>query len=73
MAQITFVCPFCGHYNTRPHDGLYAPRYAVCDACGERFIYEPGLERVNTFKPGEAPCCSDPDCRELEMMAHCEQ
>lgn len=64
---VTVICPYCeapGSYPA-PHD--YAPRYLACAACGERFIAEPTATGIDTFRQGEAPCCSDPDCRSTEM------
>ena len=73
MTKLEVTCPFCGAVNTVDHDGLYNPRYAFCDDCGEKFIWEPMAKHVAVFKPGEADCCSDPECRATEMCSHCEE
>lgn len=73
MNTLKIVCPFCQANMVIAHDGLYRPRWATCEICGERFIYEPLAKRVETFKPREAPYASNPDFREIEMSGHAEQ
>ena len=73
MAQLQVTCPYCQNSQYIPHDGLFTPRYMDCGDCGERYIYEPRDGYVAFFKKGEAECCSDPDCRAIEMSSHCEE
>lgn len=73
MQTLDLNCPYCGHETSIDHDGLYSPRYHDCADCGKRYIYEPVSSGVDFYRMGEAPCCSDPDCREVEMSGHCEQ
>ncbi len=70
---LALTCPFCGHKEETAWDGLYKPRYFHCSQCGEKYIYEPLADSVSFGKPGEVDCMDDPDCREFEMMGHCEQ
>ena len=69
MDPLRLNCPYCGHEEALDHPGDYAPRYRDCPACGKRYIYEPVARGVQCHKPGEADCCSDPECRATEMGA----
>ena len=70
---LSLTCPFCGHEEKTSWDGLYKPRYFHCSECGEKYIYEPLADKVSILKPKDASCCEDPECREYELLAHCEQ
>ncbi|SKA81904.1 hypothetical protein SAMN02745704_01469 [Paucidesulfovibrio gracilis DSM 16080] len=72
MSTLHLECPFCGQAMDVDHDGSYAPRYARCASCNERFIYEPLRDGVRTLRPSEADSCSDPEQRELETGGSCE-
>ncbi len=65
--SIAVHCPYC---NTRQeiaaHDD-YQPFYVNCAECARRFIVEPVQSGTVVYRDGEAPCCSDPECRETEM------
>ena len=66
-------CPYCGettHIELAPD---YAPRFVHCEACGARFIAERLATGVQLLTVEEAPCSSNPDCREIEMGAYDEE
>lgn len=67
MTTSTISCPYCQApcEMTAPRD--FAPRYETCSGCGRRFVAEPMALGISTYRECDAPCCSDPDCRELEM------
>ena len=68
MPKTTIIhCPYCETPQEIPTPANYAPRYLDCGECGQRFIMEPGASEINVYRDGEAPCCSDPDCRAIEM------
>lgn len=67
MSTISMRCPYCLSEQTAPHPGDYSPQYVNCTLCGKRFIAEPGREGVTVYRDGEAPCCSDPECRTTEL------
>ncbi len=69
MTILNVHCPYCSHKQAVEHAGDYSPAYAMCPDCGERFILEPVAGGVMVYRDGEAPCCSDPDCREIELAA----
>jgi uncharacterized protein (DUF983 family) len=69
MKTLKFQCPYCQAGQQLEHKGNYAPVYVDCQVCERRFIVEPLADGVAVFKEGEAPCCSDPDCRAVEMGA----
>ncbi|MFW5488930.1 MAG: hypothetical protein ACNI3A_11050 [Desulfovibrio sp.] len=60
-------CPYCHAAQSVDHAGGYAPMYADCPKCDNRFIVEPVRSGVMTYRTEDAPCCSDPDCRAMEM------
>lgn len=64
---INVSCPYC-HAETPIHmPGNYAPVYAICQACEKKFIFERLAEGFQVLTREEAPCISDPDCRDIEM------
>lgn len=67
MSTITVPCPYCEALCEHPKPDDYSPRYMICDSCGKRFIMEPSASGYDVFRENEAPCCSDPECRELEL------
>ncbi|MGD9369033.1 MAG: hypothetical protein PVH87_25230 [Desulfobacteraceae bacterium] len=66
-SQINVNCPYCNASTSANEPIDYAPFYAYCPNCSQKFIVERCADRIDTMKTEEAPCCSDPDCRELEM------
>ena len=53
--------------------GDYEPVYGFCGVCGKKFIAERLSEGFQVLTIEEAPCCSDPDCRGIEMDAGDEE
>ncbi len=60
-------CPYCHSVQIAEHPGDFVPIYVRCTECDNRFIVEPGRDGVKTYTQENVPCCSDPECRELEM------
>ncbi|QGY39567.1 hypothetical protein GM415_05355 [Pseudodesulfovibrio cashew] len=67
MSVITVNCPYCAAVRSLPAPQDYSPFYVDCDRCSERFIVEPVQNGTMVYRDGEAPCCSDPECRATEM------
>ena len=67
MSTITIPCPYCNASCEHPVPKDYSPMYHTCHACGKRFIVERTASGYDVFRENEAPCCSDPECRELEL------
>ena len=67
MTSMTVQCPYCQAPCEMAEPDDFAPRYETCGGCGRRFVAEPVATGVNVYREGDAPCCSDPDCRALEM------
>jgi len=63
----TAHCPYCSAETSLELPGTYEPVYAVCDVCAAKFIAERLAEGFQVMTQEEAPYCSRPDCRELEM------
>lgn len=68
MSKLTVNCPFCGVEMNVDQSDDFSPVFHRC-ACGKRFIVERGESGVHVMKEGEAPCCSNPECRCIEMSA----
>lgn len=66
-------CPYCGKGTPIDVPEDYAPIYSRCKSCGKKFIVERLAEGMQVLTIEEAPCCSDPDCREIEMGSSDEQ
>lgn len=60
-------CPYCADRTLVELPADYEPVYAYCGCCGKKFIAERLAEGFQVLTIEEAPCCSDPDCREIEM------
>lgn len=67
MSPVSVHCPYCSFKQDISDNGDYRPFYVHCDQCAERFIAEPVRSGVVVYRDGEAPCCSDPECREIEL------
>ena len=63
----TTRCPYCREETTVQVPPDYAPVYVHCLACGHRFIAERTENGLDVLRLENAPCSSDPDCRETEM------
>ena len=66
-------CPYCGKETPIDIPENYAPTYSRCKPCGKKFILERLKEGLQVYQIGEAPCCSDPECRDIEMGSSDEQ
>lgn len=60
-------CPYCLKIARVKPAPDYAPIYAHCTACGQRFILERVIKGVRALRLEDAPVSSDPDRREIEM------
>lgn len=60
-------CPYCNARQKVDEHSDYGPFYVKCTECAKRFIVEPVRNGLVVYRDGEAPCCSDPECREIEM------
>jgi Zn ribbon nucleic-acid-binding protein len=63
----TARCPYCRENTAVQLPPDYSPVYVHCIACGRRFIAERIKNGLDVFRLENAPCSSDPDCRETEM------
>ncbi len=66
-------CPYCKQATSIEMPENYAPVYRYCKSCHAKFIAERLEVGLQVLKPEEAPCISDPDCREIEMGSSDEQ
>lgn len=73
MSQVTVDCPYCHEGMTVNQAEDYAPQFHECSKCGQKFIVERGASKVKVMKEKDAPCMSNPECREIETSATCEQ
>ncbi len=69
MATLLVNCPYCRSDQQVDHPGNYTPVYTVCSCCDKRFIVEPVRDGILAYKTENAPCCSQPDCRSIELGA----
>jgi hypothetical protein len=60
-------CPYCFERTQVEPASNYAPIYVYCAECDRRFILERTIDGFQALKTENAPCCSDPDRREIEM------
>ena len=63
----TARCPYCREETAVQLPPNYAPVYVHCTACGRKFIAERIKNGLDVFRLENAPCSSDPDCRDIEM------
>ncbi|OIQ49832.1 hypothetical protein BerOc1_01757 [Pseudodesulfovibrio hydrargyri] len=63
----TIHCPYCNAGQVVGDFDNYAPFYVNCQECSRRYIVEPVRHGVVVYRDGDAPCCSDPECRATEM------
>lgn len=66
-ALLTVACPYCNEEASIQEPENYAPVYAYCAKCDHKFIVERLSDGVQLFTIEDAPCSSDPNCREIEM------
>ena len=72
-SEETTRCPYCKDQTSVDLPGNYKPVYVYCDVCGKKFIVARLAEGFQALTLEAAPCCSDPDCREIEMAAYDEE
>ena len=73
VALETAPCPYCGRQTTIDLPDNYAPVYTDCDVCATKFITQRLRKGFQVLTLENAPCYSDPDCRELEMGGYDEE
>ncbi len=73
MSAVNITCPYCQETARVEQADSYAPEFHTCRSCGRRFIAERRAEGVSVMKEKEAPCLSNPECREIETSATCEE
>lgn len=66
-------CPYCNAETLVELPKNYAPRYVHCNSCTKKFIMERLSQGFKVMTIEDAPCCSDPDCRDIEMGGADEQ
>lgn len=66
-------CPYCGGRTRIALPPDYAPSFVFCAVCGSKFIVERLAAGFQVMTVEDAPCSSNPDCRELEMGAYDEE
>jgi DNA-directed RNA polymerase subunit RPC12/RpoP len=66
-------CPYCNLETVIDLSLNYAPIYNRCTLCSKKFIVERRANGLKIMTLEEAPCDSNPDCRELEMGSSDEQ
>jgi hypothetical protein len=66
-------CPYCSNTTEFKMPVDYAPVYVFCTSCNKKFIIERLAKGFAAMTLEEAPCCSDPECRETEMSAGDEE
>lgn len=73
MSAITVACPYCQAETTVTQPDDFAPQFHHCPACGKKFIAERRAGGLRVMRLKDAPCMSNPDCREVETSATCEE
>jgi hypothetical protein len=69
----TALCPYCQIHTTFELPDDYEPVFVFCGGCHKKYIAERRAEGFEVFSAEGARCCSDPDCREIEMSSVEEQ
>ena len=73
MENMMTTCPYCNGQTAFKLPDNYAPIFAECRECREKFIVERLTKGFQVFTRQNAPCCSDPDCIALESGGSDEQ
>lgn len=60
-------CPYCSVETTVNLPEDYRPVFVICEKCEKKFIAERTADGFKVFTREDAPRCSDPDCREIEL------
>ena len=72
-SQETARCPYCCADTSLELPSNYRPVFAVCDVCASKFIAERLAKGFQVMTVEEAPCSSNPDCREIEIGGYDEE
>lgn len=72
MSTITVTCPHCEARVVIGEPKDYAPVFHLCHSCNHRFLAEMRKNGLVVMKENDAPCMSNPECREIENNASCE-
>ena len=73
MEKTRTTCPYCNQETLFNFPEDYAPVFRECARCGKTFIVERLKKGFSVFTRENAPRCSDPDCRAIEMGGSDEQ
>ncbi|NCD25282.1 MAG: hypothetical protein EOL86_06800 [Deltaproteobacteria bacterium] len=73
MSSTRVTCPYCEKSVAVDAAVTYEPIFQTCPACGRRFIVERTADGVRALREKDAPCMSNPDCRDVEMSGSCEE
>lgn len=63
----SITCPYCHGPTIINPRADYRPIYTICNGCKEKFIIERVARGIKAFTLEEAPTCSDPNRRAIEM------
>ncbi len=66
MPTMNVACPYCQASLSIIQTDDYAPQFHTCSKCNQTFIVERGVSKAKVMKEKEAPCMSNPRCREIE-------
>ena len=66
-------CPYCSAQTRASLPANFEPVYAVCEVCAAQFIVQRSGAGFEAMTVEDAPCLSNPDCREIEMGAYDEE
>lgn len=69
MTRITVTCPLCRTRHQIDQPDGYGPVFHDCRKGKGRFIVERTSKGYDVLAEVGAPCCSNPDCRCVEMSA----
>jgi hypothetical protein len=69
----TARCPYCHAETAVELPANYKPVFVSCGLCTKKFIAERRAQGFTVMTVEEAPCFSNPDCREIEMGAGDEE
>jgi hypothetical protein len=63
----SMMCPYCHRSTSITPREDYRPIYTTCDDCKKKFIIERVAVGIRAYTLEEAPSCSDPHRRAIEM------
>jgi sarcosine oxidase delta subunit len=73
LSALTISCPYCAELNDIELPETFAPIFVTGHACHRYFIAERRTNDVAVMTENEAPCMSNPECREVKTSATCAQ